>query len=267
MSQTRLVAALLLVALVLAPWGLWLYERAQRRAEVASLRRELQTLAAPRIRDAAQQAQRTGVPQRLQVLTPAGRQEVRVERVEVPVPVLTPGGVQVVEVPRVVTVTPPVPCRTEAECRALYGSAPQSVTVQAELPAGTVVPVRVLVDGEEHEVNAPLARPIPISVHLVLSERGVFHALQPEGSPLQVTEVRTETTMPLDRGAVDSAPTSPTRPKRPWRIAAGLAGPDEPVLALEYENEVAGGWYRLQLGWQVAHGQPYAAAWLVFPLR
>lgn len=261
----RLAAWLLAALVVLAPWGLWWHEREQRRAEVAALREELQrALASPRVRDAARQVERTGTPQRVEVSLPSGRQEVRVERVEVPVPVLTPGGLQVLEVPRVVTVTQPVPCRTEAECRALYGTAPQAVTVRAELPEGTVVPVRVRVNGEEHEVQAPLSRAVPLSVHLVLSERGVFHALQPEGHPLRVTEVRTETTMPPE--PPQEAPPQAPPPRQPWRLAAGLT-PAGPLLAVEYENQLASGWYRLQVGWQVDAGHPYAAAWLVLPLR
>ena len=266
----RLLAAILAALLVLAPWGLWWHERAQRAAEVADLRQQLQqALASKRLREAEDLARRTGTPQRLEVSLPgAGRQEVRVERVEVPLPVFTPAGVQVVEVPKVVTVSPPVPCRSEAECRAMYGAAPQAITVRAELPAGTVVPVAVTGDGQPHHVQAPRAEPFPVSVHLVLSERGVFHALQPEGQPLRVTEVRTETMLPPRVEEPAGQPGQPPAPRRPWRVSLGVG--DGAVVALEYENTVAGGWYRLQAGVWVAGpaaGQPHLAAWLVFPLR
>lgn len=259
----QLAALTLLLALVATPWVVWWHERQSRERDVQRLRQELaQALSAPRVREVV----REGTHGVVEVRVPGSEatERVRVERVEVPVPVLTPGGIQVVEVPRVVTVTQPAPCATEEDCRRMFGAAPQAVRVEAALPAGTVVPVRVSVDEREYEVQAPLARDVPLRVELVLSERGVFHALQPAGEPLRITSVRTETTVPTQEPPQPAARTAP-EPLQPWRILAGLAPGG--TLAVEYENRLASGWYRLQVGWQFGGGQPYVGAWLVFPLR
>lgn len=266
----RVVGALLLILALVTPWGLWWLERQARQREVQSLKAELEAaLASPRLRDAE-------APQVVRVEVPGGPQPVevpvRVERITVPVPVERGESVRVIEVPKLVVTSPPVPCRSEEECRRLFAQAPQAVHIEASLPRGTVVPVNVTVAGQQQEVNAPLSRDVPLQIDLVLSERGVFHVLQPP-SDLQVTEVRTETTLPAPTPTTppNPTPTTPTEPQplpdRGLRLAAALTTHGA-ALALEYQNQVAGGWYRVQVGWMAgpAGTGPYAGVWFVFPL-
>jgi hypothetical protein len=182
-----------------------------------------------------------------------------VEIVTVPVP----GKDRVQEVQRVVTVTPPVPCRTEDECRRIFGSSQQAVLVNARLPRGTVVPVRITIDGAEQEVQAPLSRDLDVTLRLVQAEHGVWHALQAETEPLRVTEVRTETTAPPR----EMRQVEPPGPADHLRAVFSVA-PDGMRAGLEYENWWGPGRYRIQVGVQAGStGGWYATASYVVPLR
>lgn len=262
MRQAAALALALVVAAV--PWVLWWSERRQRAAEVAALRAELESTVSRAVRDAAQRA-----PQQITVQVPsAGPAQVRVERVEVPVPVLGPGGeIRVVEVPRIVTVTEPVPCRTVDECRRIFAAAPQAITVEAAIPAGTVVPVRVQVEGHgEQEARAPLADDLPIRLHLVQSERGVWHALDVPGATARPTSVRVESSEPAPGRQED--PGGVPAPQDHLRVVAGLDSAGAIRAAVEYENTWGAGRYRLQVGIQAGPtGGWWAAAWYVVPLR
>jgi len=124
-----------------------------------------------------------------------------------------------VEVPgkeRIVTVTGPVFCKTEEECKKIFGAAEQRLTINAAIRQGTVVPVCTLTlpvspprpftgpgpCPEEATQNLPLARDFPFEMRLVMSERGVFHALDLPNFPVKPITVTTET-------LVTSAPSAP----------------------------------------------------------
>jgi len=256
--MNRWVAGILAVVLWAAPWVLWWRTH-----------RELQELRAsqnlgPTVREVIREVRQPGETRVVTVPVPGAPQPstARVEVVSVPVP----GPERVVEVPRVVTVTPPVPCRTEEECRRIFGSAPQAISVSAVLPQGTVVPVLVTVDGVQHEVQAPLARDLDLNIRLVQSQPGVWHALRPETEPLKVTEVRTETTLPSPPDRLSAQ----DHPRVTWdHLRVVVTGEPQAVrVGLEYENWLGSGRYRIQAGIQAGStGGWYASVSYVVPIR
>ena len=157
------------------------------------------------------------------------------------------------DVPRDVVrvVTPPVLCRTDEECRRIYGQSEQRITVDAALRAGTVVPVTV--NGQEAQY--PLSRDFPFQIKLVLSDRGVFHALDNPLLPVKPISVTTETVV-----------LRPTVVGLPYHLAlvAGTLGPVR-YAGLEYQNRIGPAIYRVT----VAHefpGMVYGLS-VILPLR
>lgn len=112
-------------------------------------------------------------------------------------------------VERIVTRTGPVYCATKEDCDRIYAAAEQRLEISAALREGTVVPVRQ----EGQVAHLPLAQDYPFTLRLVLSQGGVFHALDSPQFAVKPLEVRTETILP---------PQKKPEPSR-WEIRA-LAG-------------------------------------------
>jgi hypothetical protein len=165
--------------------------------------------------------------------------------------------------PKLVADSPAIYCRTKEECDRLYQRAPQALTVDAQVRAGTLVTVclEALRDGacpEGRRANLPLAEPVKFTAQFVLSERGVFQALQVVGAPLEVTRVRTETriddrTIPQDRLPYHLGFT-------PLAILGG-----QTFSGVEYLNRAFGGIYRVQIGYGYP-GLVGGFSW-TFPIR
>jgi hypothetical protein len=106
--------------------------------------------------------------------------------------VVTPQG------PRVNVEVPSILCRTEEECRRIFGQAEQTINVNTELKLGTVVAV-CLVDlvnavcPSGQVANRPLARGFSLHIALVRLTGGAFTAALEPGSPLGITSVTTST--------------------------------------------------------------------------
>lgn len=147
--------------------------------------------------------------------------------------------------PRVVAEAPTILCRTDEECRRIYGASAQSFTIDASIRTGTIVAVctEPLRDGacpDGKEATLPLARPVAFQVQGVQSERGVFHALQVQGSPVEVTRIRTET-----RVEVRVAP-----PALPYHLGfVARAGGSGTFTGLRYVNRTWGGLYEVEAGY------------------
>lgn len=95
-------------------------------------------------------------------------------------------------VERIVTRTGPVYCATKEECDRIYAAAEQRLEISAALREGTVVPVR-----QDNQIaHLPLAQDYPFTLRLVLSQGGVFHALDSPQFAVKPLEVRTETILP-----------------------------------------------------------------------
>jgi hypothetical protein len=130
-------------------------------------------------------------------VTPPG--ETRPLNVVVQPPTI-PGGPVIVQ-------APPVLCRTEEECRRIYGAAQQTITVSGEVALGTIVPV-CLVDLVNNvcppasTANRPLARGMAFKINVVRLEGGAFTTVMVPGSPLRITQVETST-KPLEVAAAN----------------------------------------------------------------
>jgi hypothetical protein len=101
--------------------------------------------------------------------------------------------------PKVVATAPAVPCISEADCRAKFGAAQQSIATDAQITPGTIATVCLVpLDANKvcppgKEANLPLSKPLPFHLDLALTAKGVFTAIVPRGGPLEVTQVRTFT--------------------------------------------------------------------------
>ncbi len=204
---------------------------------------------------AAIEAARTKQPVNVTVTTPAGPPiTVTVRGLE---PIIVPG-----LAPRVVVEAPPIPCRTEEECRRIYGAAEQAITVTMELMRGTVLPVCLadLVNGlcpPEQVANRPLAAAFPLDVRLVRLTGGAFSALAVPGSPLRITEVSTATR------PIEVAPRASQWPYNLFLKASVVSG--SVFTGAAYRNWGLSGAYEVGIG----YGWPGLAAYVgfEFPLR
>lgn len=207
--RTAILAALCIL-LGLAGALLWA-DRESLRREVERLRRA-PPIVSERIREVVRE---TPGPVRTEIRIVDRPVPVQVERVVERVDV-RPGETKIQE--KVITVTEPVPCRTEDECRRMFAQAPQRVLVEARLPAGTPVPIEV--DGDVREVK--LARDVPLRIDLVQAEGGVFVAVQRPDSPIAVDRVTTETRVTV---------TEPQQSR--WRLVAAWS--NEAAVGVGYE--------------------------------
>jgi hypothetical protein len=145
--------------------------------------------------------------------------------------------------PKLVADSPAVYCRTKEECDRLYQRAPQALTVDAQVQAGTLVTVclEALQEGkcpEGRRANLPLAEPVKFTAQFVLAEKGVFQGLNVTGAPVEITRVRTETAV-----EVRIAP-----PPLPYYLAATLRASTagSVALGLRYVNRLGSGFYEIE---------------------
>lgn len=122
--------------------------------------------------------------------------------------------------PRLVAESPAVHCATKEECDRIYARAPQSITVDAQVNAGTLVtvcPQALAADGRcaVATQSLPLAQPVAFQARFVLAERGVFQGLNVIGGPVSITQVRTETSI---------APEPQPKPQLPYHLAFVVRG-------------------------------------------
>jgi hypothetical protein len=145
---------------------------------------------------------------------------------------------------RVIADSPPVYCRTREECDRLYQRAPQALTVDGQVRAGTVVTVCLeALDAEGRcpegrRANLPLAEPVRFTAQFVLSERGVFQGLNVVGAPLEITRVRTETAVEVRVGP----------PPLPYHLAATIrvSTAGTVIAGLRYTNRLGAGLYEIE---------------------
>jgi hypothetical protein len=145
--------------------------------------------------------------------------------------------------------SPAVYCRTKEECDHLYQRAPQALTVDAQVRAGTVVAVCLeALDAEGRcpegrRANLPLAEPVKFTAQFVLVDRGVFQGLNVHGAPVEITRVRTETAI-----EVKIAP-----PPLPYHLAASLRASTagSVALGLRYTNRMGSGFYEIEPSMQI----------------
>ncbi len=132
--------------------------------------------------------------------------ETKVVTVTVTKTVLVPGQT------RIVTVAPPVLCATVDECKRIFGASEQTITAQAHVRAGTIVPVLV----NDVPTNLPLAADFPVHLTLVMDTRGVFSGVGEPDNVLQPDSVSTSTRVVI--------PVPPLKPKR-WdaTVAVGAS--------------------------------------------
>lgn len=154
-------------------------------------------------------------------------------------------GTQPAQPPRVVADAPTILCRTEEECRRIYGASAQSITVDAQVRTGTLVTVctEPLRDGAcpaGKEANLPLAKPLAFQLQAVQTERGIFHGLQVAGAPVEITRFRTETRVEVNIPA----------PALPYHLGlVARAGTSGTFTGVRYVNRVWRGFYEIEGGY------------------
>lgn len=152
--------------------------------------------------------------------------------------------------PVVVADAPKVPCRTDEECRAIFGKSEQTITVNAALKTGTVVAV-CLVDLINSQcpagqtANRPLAEAFKFKIDLIRIASGAYTALEPEFGKLEISNVVTRT-KPIEIVAGVS-------PKLPYNfgIGAKVIATTQSISAFGgpvYQNYGFGGIYSLGVG-------------------
>lgn len=151
--------------------------------------------------------------------------------------------------PRLVAEAPSILCRTEEECRRIYGAAPQAFTIDAQINRGVLAWVcleDLKADGtcpDGKEAARPLSRPVAFQIQGVQSERGVFHGLNPVGAPVTVTKIRTETQVDVRVPA----------PPLPYHLAAFVRADvtsGNALLGLRYTNRIGAGFYEAEPAWR-----------------
>jgi len=164
---------------------------------------------------------------------------------------------------QVVVTAPSAPrCKTDEECKRVYGAAPQHIHTVADIPPGTIVAVCLDAAGhkgacpEGKEANLPLSKSLHFTIDHVLTERGVFTTVQAPGSAAEVTQIVTTT---------EAAPPVPGQiPSYHIGVGATVMGVGFNFMAVagpEYQGLAMGGIYRVTAGYGCdVHGCGYGGA-------
>ena len=152
--------------------------------------------------------------------------------------------------PIVVADAPKVPCRTDEECRAIFGRSEQTITVNAALKTGTVVTVCLvgLVNGQcpaGQTANRPLADAFKFNIDLIRIASGAYTALEPEFGKLEISNIVTRTK------PIDVAVGIPSKLPYNLGIGAKIIATTQSISAFAgpvYQNYAFGGIYSLGVG-------------------
>lgn len=159
-----------------------------------------------------------------------------------------PGAKPEVVPPKLVAESPAIYCKTKDECDRLYARAPQALTVDAQIRAGTLATVCLQpLDAAggcpaDKRFSGPLVEPITFTAQFVLAERGIFQALQVVGAPFEITRVRTET-------RIESQATIERRLPYHLGITPLMFLGGQALSGIEYQNWLFGGVYRINAGY------------------